>query len=152
MPKVMSWLRMLRRYCDLVRRAAGEVGAARAQLQVDVDRLAVDARRRLAHRLEDRELDLLGADRPRGAAVELLQEDDRALGAPLRALDLERLVAALDLDVERRLDRAQMLVEVAGEVGEARVVGRDEGVAKDHGSDVAAGDGLSREAASIIAP
>ena len=73
-------------------------------------------------------------------------------GAPLRAFDLERLVAALDPDVERRLDRSQVLLEVAGEVGEARVVGRDEGVAKDHGYDVAAGDGLSLEAASIIAP
>jgi len=81
----------------------------------------------------------------------VLQQHDRALGAPLRSFDLERLVAALDLDVERRLDRSQMLVEVAGEVGEARVVGRDEGVAKDHGAEVLEGDGLSREAASIIA-
>ena len=84
------------------------------------------------HRLEDRQLELLGADRPRGAAVELLQQRDGALGVALRALDAERLVAALDLDVERRRDRAQVLVEAAGQVGEAGVVGRDEGVAKDH--------------------
>jgi hypothetical protein len=84
------------------------------------------------HRLEDRQLELLGADRPRGAAVELLQQVDGALGVPLGTLDAKRLVAALDLDVERRRDRAQVLVEAAGEVGEAGVVGRDEGVAKDH--------------------
>jgi hypothetical protein len=41
-------------------------------------------------------------------------------------------VAALDLDVERGLDRAQVLVEIACQVGEAVVVGRDKGVAKDH--------------------
>ena len=62
----------------------------------------------------------------------MLQQADGALGMAFRALDAERFVAALDLHVEGRSDGAQVLVEAAGEVGQAGVVGRDEGVAKDH--------------------
>ena len=113
---------------DLVWSSPGEVGAPRAQAQVDV---AGDGLPGLfAHRLEDRELDLLGANRPRrpprGAAA-----DDGALACP-PAPSTGTRATALDLDVERRFDRAQVLVEVACQVGEAVVVGRDEGVAKDH--------------------
>ena len=131
MPNVMSWPRMFFRYWTwLGVRPARSARRVRRRRSTSPASGAPPAL--FAHRLEDRELDLLGADRPRRPAVEMLQQHDRALGVALGALDAERLVAALDLDVERGLDRAQVLVEIAGQVGEAVVVGRDEGVAKDH--------------------
>ena len=91
----------------------------------------------VGHRLEDRELHLVGADRPHCPAVKLLQQSDRALGIGLGTLDPERLVAALDLHVERRGQRAQVFVEAARQVGQARVVGRDESVTEDQAGIVA---------------
>jgi hypothetical protein len=50
------------------------------------------------------------------------------------ALRCETTRCARDLDVEPGFDRCQVLVEAAAQVGEAGVVGRYEGVAKDHDS------------------
>jgi hypothetical protein len=65
-----------------------------------------------------------------GDLVERLQHFHGALGLFLGAVHLELLVAVGDLDVERGLDDAQVLVGRAAEVGEAGVVGRGEEVAQ----------------------
>ena len=145
MPKVMSWPRMFFRYATwfgvrparsvrrVRRRRSGAAGGSRLRRRRRRPRRGdpLGAPAVVGHRLEDRELELVGADRPRRPAVQLLQQPDRALGVGLRALDPERLVAPLDLHVERRGQRPQVLVEAAREVGQTGVVGRDEGVAKD---------------------
>ena len=99
------------------------------------------------------QLHLVGRDGPPRDLVQRLQHVERALRVGLGALDPERLVAALDLDVEGGGERAQVFVEAARQVGQAGVVGRDEGVAKDHEDDRATGGPrLSPEGAAIIEP
>jgi Holliday junction DNA helicase RuvA len=56
------------------------------------------------------------------------------MGVVLGALDADRVLAPSDRHAEGLLDGAQVLLDRAGQVGEARVVGGSEGVAEDHGA------------------
>jgi hypothetical protein len=60
-----------------------------------------------------------------------LQHVQRPFGLGLAALDLEVLLPMGDLDLQRRLDGAQVFVHGAAQVRQPGVVGRREGVAKD---------------------
>ena len=74
-----------------------------------------------------------GRDRLGRAFVQRLQQRQRALGVSARTFDPERRLAAADAHRQRRLDRPQVRVERAAQVGQAGVVGGLEGVVKDHG-------------------
>ena len=82
-------------------------------------------------RLRQSQLHVLGGNGPARAVVQLLQHDHRAFGRPFRAFDPKRLIAPRDSHVKRRLDAAQVLVEGPTNVGDASVVGRNEGVSED---------------------
>jgi hypothetical protein len=63
--------------------------------------------------------------------VQRLQHLQRLLGLGLGAFDAELLEAVRDLDLQRRLDAADVAVHRPAQVGHAGVVGRGEGVAED---------------------
>ena len=76
---------------------------------------------------------------PQGLArhfIQRLQHGQRAFGAFFGAVNLELLVAVGNADLQPGLDGAQVLVCRTAQIGQACVVGRDEGVAQDHGSEM----------------
>ena len=106
-------------YCDLVRRAAVQVGAPREQLRA----FAV-FQASVVRELGEAELHIVERQIADGAVVEMLERLRGALR--LLAAHGELRAAARDGDVERRLDLAQILVERAAQAREALVVDRVE--------------------------
>jgi hypothetical protein len=115
----------------LIRRAAGQVGAARVQHDLAVFGQRHRRLSRATAKIVDGQLQRLGVDGFLGALVQQLEQGQRALGIALGAVDLERPLAPRDRHWQHGLDRAQMLVQGAAQVRQPRVVERGEGMAED---------------------
>jgi hypothetical protein len=111
---------------DLVRRAAVQVGLARLQ---PGDRAArAGGAWRLRGDLDQAELDFVDRQRFAGLRVEVLQRGGGQPGLRGVAADAAMLAAAADGDdIEGGFDLAQVFVQRAAQVLQARVVERREG-------------------------
>ena len=106
----------------LVRGAAAQVGLAGGEL-----RLVTGARRlRGAAQLDQRELDVIHAQRPFGVQVEALQRAGRTRCAIDLPAQRKPFATTRNRDVKRCLDLSEIFVEHAAQVGEALIVDRRE--------------------------
>ncbi|MCY1364586.1 hypothetical protein D9M69_513960 [compost metagenome] len=105
-------------------RARAQVGAARDEHgRVLVAHRAVAGQRELHHGRVDGAL---------GDLVQRLQHLHGALRRGLGAVDLELLVAVRDLHAQGVLDAAQVRIQRAAQVAEARIVQGGKGVSQNH--------------------
>ncbi len=129
MPNVMSCAWMCLQVRDLVRRAAVQVGAARAQQRIAVASSASGRRRRRAARrdLDQPELDVVDRQRLLGRARRSAAAPrPRALSARACRSSVNAAAAMRDGDVERGLDLPQVRVERPAQVRERAIVERRE--------------------------